>query len=100
MPSHVYYQSSELQGELMEISLKKSEKFKTLSVILYPIFYSIFTIKIHQNLFSYGRYFYSDENIYDTGSLRIGYFGGQKPSYFLIYLFGQQVGNCISYGHT
>ena len=84
----------------MEIFLKKSGKFETLSVILYPIFYNILVIKIHQDLFSYGRYFYSDENIYDTGSLRIGYFGVKNLLYFLIYLFGQQVGNCISYGHT
>ena len=34
----------------MEIFLKKSGKFETLSVILYPIFYNISTIKIHQDL--------------------------------------------------
>ena len=35
----------------MEIFLKKSGKFETLSVILYPIFYNILTIKIHQDHF-------------------------------------------------
>ena len=35
----------------MEIFLKKSGKFETLSVILYPIFYNILVIKIHQDLF-------------------------------------------------
>ena len=85
----------------MEFLEKEREIQNTFCILL--IFYNILTSKFNKTYFLMVGTFtlMKIKSIYDTGSLRIRYFGGVKNlPYFLMYLYGQQVGNCISFGHT